>query len=123
MQSEASVIPIDHQLSEQCSKIVTTCNRILSMIKRSFTYRSHNTNVALYKSLIRPHWEYFVQAWRSCLKKILNCLRRSNTKQLNTIVGLENANMYEKGLDKLGLPTLEDRSMRRDMIDVFKNSK
>jgi len=37
------------KVSEQCTKVVKTCNRILGMIKRSLSFRSGNMNVTLYK--------------------------------------------------------------------------
>jgi len=43
--------------------IVKTCNIILGMVKRSFTFRSGDMIVTLYKSLIRPQLEYCIQAW------------------------------------------------------------
>jgi len=42
------------KLSEQCTKVVKTCHRILGMIKRSFTFISGDVIVTLYKSFIRP---------------------------------------------------------------------
>jgi len=50
------------KVSQQCTKVVKTCNKILGMIKRSFTYRSTSMIVTLYKALIRPHLEYCVQS-------------------------------------------------------------
>jgi len=41
-----------------CVQFTKTCNRILGMIKRSFTFKSSNMFVTLYKSLIRPHLLY-----------------------------------------------------------------
>jgi len=47
---DVSVLIQDNlKVSEQCTK---TCNRVLDMIKRSFTFRSGNMIVTLYKSLI-----------------------------------------------------------------------
>jgi len=76
---------IQHNLkvSEQCIRVVRTCNRILGMIKRSFTFRSGDMIVTLYKSLIRPHLEYCVQAWRPHLKKDINLLEKVHNGQLN----------------------------------------
>jgi len=63
------LIQDNHKVSEQYTKVVKTCNKIIGMINRSFTFRSGDMIVTLYKSLIRPHLEYCVQAWRPHLKK------------------------------------------------------
>ena len=47
--------------SKQCAKVVNTANRIIGMIKRSFSYLSKDITIQLYKSLVRPHLEYCVQ--------------------------------------------------------------
>jgi ribonuclease P/MRP protein subunit RPP40 len=63
------IVQQDLKWSKQCSKSVSTANRILGMIKRSFCYLSKGVVLKLYKSLVRPHLEYCVQAWRPYLKK------------------------------------------------------
>src|SRR5437867_4274038 len=47
-------------VSEQCSKVVKTANRVLGMINRTFQNKSKETIIPLYKSLVRPHLEYCV---------------------------------------------------------------
>ena len=107
------------KVSEQCAKVVKTCNRILGMIKRSFTYRSPCMIVTLYKSLIRPHLEYCVQAWRPYLKQDVNMLEKVQHQATRLVFGFEKLT-YEARSDRLGLTTLEDRRLRGDMIQVFK---
>ena len=52
----------DMNCNEQCVKAVKTANRILGMIKRTFNYLNREIVLLLYKSLVRPHLEYCVQA-------------------------------------------------------------
>ena len=88
-------------------------------INRSFTYRSPNTIVTLYKSLIRPHLEYCVQTWRPHLKKDIILLAKVQHRATKLVFGLEKLT-YEERLNRLGLTSLEDRRLRGDLIEVFK---
>ena len=49
--------------SRQCMETAKSGNRILGMIKRTIVNREHDAVLRLYKSLVRPHLEYCVQAW------------------------------------------------------------
>jgi ribonucleases P/MRP protein subunit RPP40 len=40
----------------------------------SFAYLNQQTVLILYKSVVRPHLEYLVQAWRPHLQKDMNLL-------------------------------------------------
>ena len=61
----------DLKCSSQCIKAVETTNRVLGMIKRTFSVRDESIILQLYKSLVRPHLEYrpSVQAWRQASKQ------------------------------------------------------
>ena len=56
------------KFSEQCNVATRNANIILGMIKRSITNKNKNVILRLYKTLVRPHLEYCVQAWRPFLK-------------------------------------------------------
>ena len=47
---------------------VKRANQMLGMIRRSFHYKDRKTMLLLYKSMVRSHLEYAVQAW--CPNKI-----------------------------------------------------
>ena len=49
------IVQEDLKVSEHCSEIVKTCNRILGMISSTFTSRSKIIILKLYKSHVRPH--------------------------------------------------------------------
>ena len=51
------------KFSKQCPKVVDTANRVLGTIYMNYTCKSRNTILPLYKSLVRPHLEYCVQAY------------------------------------------------------------
>jgi hypothetical protein len=63
------IVQSDLKVSLQLSKVCKTANRILGMISRTFTYKSADIVVLLYKSLVRPHLDYCVQTWRPHLTK------------------------------------------------------
>ena len=48
--------------SHHIAKVVRKANQIVGMIRRTYEDRSKNNLVPLYKSLVRPHLEYCVQA-------------------------------------------------------------
>jgi len=49
--------------SAQCAKAAQTAAGVLSQISRAFHYRDRKTWIGLYKTYVRPHLEYAVQAW------------------------------------------------------------
>ena len=56
------IIIKDLKCSKQCLNAVKAGNKILGMIKRTFTYKSEEIILQLYKSLVRLRLEYCVQA-------------------------------------------------------------
>ena len=72
----------------------------------------------LYKSIVRPHLDYCVQAWRPHRKDIdkLEKVQRRATKMVEGLEGYS----YRDRLRILGLTTLETRFLRADLIEVFK---
>ena len=105
--------------SKQCAKVVNTANRIIGMIKRSFSYLSKEITIQLYKSLVRPHLEYCVQVWRPHLRKDIDNIEKVQRRITKMVFGLEKLS-YEEKLKKLNLTTLETRRLRGDLIEMFK---
>ena len=64
------IVQSNLKVSAQCAKVVKTRKKILGLIKRTFVTRDSDTIRCLFKSLVRPHLEYCVQAWRPWLKNI-----------------------------------------------------
>jgi len=60
-----------------------SANRVLVMIKRTFTVRDKSIVLQLYKSLNRPHLEYSVQAWRPQFCKDIDHWKVYKEEQLN----------------------------------------
>ena len=53
----------DLKCGKRCIKAVNIA-KVLGTIKRSFSFRDKDIVLQLYKSLVRPHFEYSVQALR-----------------------------------------------------------
>jgi ribonucleases P/MRP protein subunit RPP40 len=49
---------------------------ILDRIRRTITSRSKEIMLRLHKSLVRPHLEYCIQAWRPHLVKDIDILEK-----------------------------------------------
>ena len=112
---------IDEKLNfhEHITKKVNIANRNLGIIFRSFTYMDKEMFLNLYKSMVRPHIEYATQVWSPQYKKdkiTLENVQRRATRLVKCIKHLP----YSERLKILGLPTLEYRRERADMIQVYK---
>ena len=59
----------DMKVSEQCGIAASKGNQILGLIRRTITYKEKQLIVPLYKAIVRPHFEYCIQAWRPYRKK------------------------------------------------------
>jgi hypothetical protein len=107
------------KVSSQCVKVTKTANKVLGMIKRSFISRNKDIVLTLYKSLVRPHLEYCVQAWRPHFVKDIALIEGVQKRATYMISGLHDVS-YENRLRNLKLTTLETRRLRGDLIEVFK---
>ena len=112
---------MDNQLKFQAhiGTQIKKANQKLGIIKRTFSYMDKEMFTTLYKSLVRPHLEYATSAWSVIYKKdaiqIENVQRRA-TKLLKRISNLP----YSERLKECGLPTLQYRRLRADIIEVYK---
>ena len=88
-------------------------------MKRTFSSRSKDIIVALYKSLIRPHLEYCMSVWKPHYRKDIDLLEGVQRRALKTIDGF-NILSYEDRVKVVHLTTLETRRIRGDLIEVYK---
>jgi len=113
------IISKDLKVAKQCGAAVKKGFQILGLISRSFVSRKKSLLLPLYKTLVRPHLDYCMQAWRPYLQKDIAALERVQrraTRMVEECKGLE----YEDRLKRIGLTTLETRRVRGDLIEVFK---
>jgi len=113
------VITDDLKWDNQCAAAVKQANRVLGMIKRSFTDRSKETIMALYKSLVRPHLEYCVPVWSPHLIKDIKLVEGVQRRATKLVQGI-GAWKYDERLRYLGLSRLAKRRVRSDLIETFK---
>ena len=109
----------DMKVAVQCGRAASKGYQVLGMIGRTFTSKKCNIVVKLYKSLVRPHLEYCIQAWRPHLLKdreVLERVQRRATRMMEECRGRE----YEDRLRIAGLTSLEERRRRADMVEVYK---
>ena len=72
-----------------------------------------------YKTLVRPHLDYGIQAWRPWKQKdvdLLESVQRRATRMIPEIRHLD----YPSRLKAVNLTTLETRRTRADLLEVFK---
>lgn len=98
---------------------VKSANKILGLISRTLEYKSADTVIPLYKSLVRPILEYASQFWSPFLIKDIECLERVQRRATKLIPGIRNMS-YENRLKFLNLTTLESRRTRCDLIQLYK---
>ena len=107
------------KVEDQCIDAANKANRALGLINRSFKYHNPRSFTNLYKSYVRPHLEFAVQAWSPHLKKDIQTLEKVQRRATRLIHGMENLT-YQDRLIKSGLYSLECRRQRGDLIETFK---
>ena len=109
------------QVSKQCTKAVNTANRILGLISRTHytEFKSKDTVLQLYKSLVRPHLEYCIQCWNPYYRKDSELMEKDQRRATRMIDSLKKY-CYHERLHRLQLTTLENRKVRGDLIEVYK---
>ena len=63
-------------VSEQCGIATAKGNEILGLIRRNIVYKETELIIPLYKTIVRPHLEYCIHAWRPYRKKDIDMLER-----------------------------------------------
>ena len=92
------------------------------MIYCSIETKALQVILPLFTSLVRPHLDYCVQAWRPHYLKDIVKLERVQRRAVKIIKELQGTT-YEEKLIELKLFSLEKRRLRGDMITVFRMLK
>ena len=97
---------------------INKANKQLGLIKHSFKYLNQTTGKLLYKSLVRPHLEYGAVIWSPFKKSDIDQIERVQHRatKLENLKSLS----YEKRIEVINIPTLENRRKRGDLIQMFK---
>ena len=113
------MITKDLKCSKQRLNAAKAANKILRMIKRTFTCKSEEIILQLYKSLVRQRLEYCIQAWCPHLRKDIDLLKKVQRRATRLIYSLHDLPYYDR-LKRLKLTTLVTRMARVDLIQDFK---
>jgi hypothetical protein len=113
------VVTNDLKPAGQCVKAAARAMSVIGMIGRQFRKLDKEDFLILYKSFIRPHVEYCIQAWSPYRRKDIQCLETVQRRATKLVEGLERET-YEERLQQLGFATLEKRRKRGDMIEVYR---
>ena len=76
-------------------EVVNTANWVVNMIHRTFTCRSSDILMPLYKCLVKSHLEYVVQAWRLYLTKDIDLLENVDRRDVMMMVDMR-GDVYEE---------------------------
>jgi len=79
---------------------------------------SSDTFVMLYKTLVRSHLEYANYVWSPYRQMDIKIIEKVQMRATRMVQQLKNSS-YEARLRRLNLPTLKDRRLRGDMIQVY----
>jgi hypothetical protein len=61
-------------ITKQCVRAANKANAMLGMINRAFKYKNKEVVLKLYKSLVRPQLDYYIQAWCPFKQKDIDLL-------------------------------------------------
>ena len=109
----------DMKSATHVSKVAAKANSVVGRIKRTFSYMDCDMFKSLYPSLVRSQMEHAVQAWSPHYRKDINKLEKVQRRATKIIPEIKNKPYCER-LRILGLPLLEHRRIRGDLIEVFK---
>ncbi len=118
--SEKDIGVIIHKslsFEEHMSTQVNKANRILGLIRRTFTYLDKDTFLKLYKALVRPRLEFSNAVWSPFLVKDFTLIENVRRRATRLLPGFK-AEDYTTRLRNLNLPTLVYRRLRGDMIEL-----
>lgn len=89
----------DQHITTQASK----ANKVMGVIRRSFTHLDQHNFKLLYKALVRPHLEYGHAVWYPHLRKHIDLLEQVQRRATRQVPGLAHLS-YTDRLRRLGLP-------------------
>ena len=108
-------LTFEYHIQEKINK----ANSTMAVIRRTYTYLDQTSFRYLFKGLVRPSLEYCNSVWRPYKVKDITAIENVQRRATKLVPGLQKLE-YEDRLKKLGLPTLQLRGIRGDMIECYK---
>ena len=110
-------VTIDFELKfeQHITQKINQANKIMDIIRRSFSFLDSELFKKLYSTFVRPHLEYAQAVWAPYLAKHVNMVGKVQMRATKLIDGFSNVE-YSDRLRKLNLPTLTYRRAQGDMI-------
>ena len=105
-------ISADMKVSEQCGIAAAKGNQILGLIRGNIVYKEKELIIPLYKTIVRLHLEYCIQAWRPYRKKDIDMLERVQRRATKMIPKLRNIS-YEMRLKECGFNNTRNQKIER----------
>ena len=108
----------DLKPSLQCVEAAKKAASALGII-RTFSNFDISSFALLYKTYVRFHMEYCIQAWNPYYRKDIDILEKIQKRATRMVPELRNLSYCDR-LKRLGLTTLEDRRKHGDLIETYK---
>ena len=112
------IVSEDLKWAKHISMCTKKANRMIGLIKHTFSFMDTDMFLVLYKSLIRPLLEYCPQLWNPHYAKDISMLEKVQRRATKIVPSLYDL-PYDQRLLRLGLYPLKDRRQRGDMITVY----
>ena len=84
----------DMKFDIHINNIVNKANRLLGLIKRTFSYMDRDTFLIIYKTIIRPIIDYGDSVWNPSLKKHIQMIENIQRRGTKLVPELENIKLY-----------------------------
>ena len=110
-------------MSQQCASVTKKASGILGCIKKKCRQHIEGRDPPpLDSALVRPDLDYFVQFGAPKFKKDRDLLEGFQWRATKMVKDLDHL-LYEERVSNLGLFSLQRRSLREDLINVYKYLK
>ena len=105
--------------AQHCLKAASKGMRALRLMKTAFDKIDDTNFKVLFTTYVRPHLEYCIQAVGPYTAQDLKILEKGQRRATKLVKKIRNET-YEERLRMLGLPSIEERIRRGDMIETYK---